>query len=188
MSNSLFPGFVKLYYTSAYAQHVATIPANVQQDVGVWKVQCKDNTYLTTAVATAALAVPLKAMLHTSCTIDYAELWRMATPTSDPIYVETASLNIAGTSASATNQAVQSVWSYRTIGGSFGKLTLLDSIQVANQKLLPPNYGGATYKAVMDYIMAAATWIYGRDNTYPATGVKCISKYNDALRKKYNLV
>lgn len=188
MANSLYPGFLKLYYTTVYGAHIATLPVDPRLDSGVWKLADRTETLYTIAAAMTTFLNAFKQCFHTGVVFDYVETWSKASATADPVYRQTDNLNVAGTNAGASVQACQMTWSFRTSAGGNGKLVALDVSSGANLRLIPPSYGFAAFLAVANYLLSSACVIMGRDTSYPVSVPKVLTKTNDALRKKYNLV
>lgn len=189
--NSIAPGFIKLFYQSSTAAHVATLPVrpfvSAVPPAGYWLEQRGDITGAPWATALAPLVTALRGIAHTSISFQYAELWTVASPGADPFYRDTTQINLAGTSTVAPSLASQIIYSFRTANGGVGRLTLLDGSVTPNTRILPPGFGSAPFKAVADYLTSTQCILVGRDNGFVVAVVKALTKTNDALRRKYGL-
>lgn len=191
-TNSLAPGFIKVFYESSLAPHVMTFGIRApgyNAGTGQWEVKQKNETVVYWVTGLTTLINLVKAVVPATVTFQYAELWTQADENTAPVFVDTAQLTIVGTHASAVQPASQMVWSYRTGAGGTGKLTVLDqSAASPNVRFLGPNYGHALYKAVADHLVGTTSIVVGRDGDAPITVTKVITKTNDALRKRYRMV
>lgn len=187
MHNSLFPGFVKLFYTVGTKEHVATLPAKPFFAVSsTWYVEAKgDPTGILWTTALTAYITVIKPFFHTSVTFTYAELWNMSAPDADPVYQDNVNLAIAGTSAIAVIPMSQTVFSGRTQDGGVAKLYLMETSQAVNTKTKPV-YTGAIL-AVQTYMLGNTSWIVGRNGGFWVAMPQVTTKTNDTLRRQAGL-
>lgn len=186
-SNSLAPGFVKLFVQSPTAEHVHTIPVKPYLGIGgVWFLEQKGSSVGSTwDVGVNALVTVLKPFLSAANSYTYAELWTQESPTIDPVFRDSIILGVAGTNAAAYTPTLQYTFSLRTEGGGVGKVVVLDASGTPNIRTKPP-YTGITL-ALANYLVGNSSIVVGRDNTWHIAMVKSVTKLNDALRRKYNL-
>lgn len=186
-TNSLAPGFIKLFVQSAQAEHVHTLPCKPFIGVGgVWYVEERTNPVgQPWNVALLDYVGVAKAFLPSASSFTYAELWTQDSPTVDPVYRDSSVIGIAGTLAGTATPTLQLTFSLRTDGGGTSKLVLLDVVGTPNTRSKPPYTG--TSLAFQNYILGATNFIVGRDNSWPIAMPKILTKLNDALRRKYNL-
>ena len=185
--NSLYPGFVKLHHEAANAEHVYTIPVVPYLNGEVWYLRQKGSpTGQPFGTCLVDYCTVMKAMLPNAATFTYAELWTMDAVDADPVFRDAATLNIVGTGGTGYSQASQYVVSFRTTGGGQGRAQLMDCTFAVNLKFRPP-YSSQNL-AVATYLLGAASIFAGRDGTYPIAIPKILTKTNDALRRRYNLV
>lgn len=186
-ANSLSPGYVVFNYTSNGHTHKQTVPVIPVAPAGP-ATNLRDSSgasQLWTSF-TADWVLLLKPFFHTTDSIDSAEMWTQASPSSVPLLQDTQSIGAAGTSASPDVPWSQLKMSFKTTLGGKAFVQLMEGITGADSKLLPPTYGGATgIAAFLSYLTGASACPVGRDGAYIARAVLAVSKINDTLRKKY---
>lgn len=184
-ANSLYPSFVKLFYTSNAHQHVMIIPVKAELVGEDWLFRDKGgNLTLEIVAALTPFITVIKPFYHTSANFDFAELWTLASPGADPVYVLAEDLNIAGTGAAAVAMS-QMVLTFRTVGGGLYRLYLMEQSNAANAVQRAPFTGA--YATINTYITGSGSIIAARDGSYLSSMASAITKINDALRKKYLL-
>jgi hypothetical protein len=189
-SNSLSPGFVKLYYTSGGLEHVATLPVVPQEDPGLpgWEVLTYDGSYDEWEAAVTGYVTVIKPLFHTSTVFTYAELWEQPEPEDDPVFRAVAFLEIAGTGA-ATVVGSMATFSLRSDQGGNAKIVLMSHNNTVNLRRLPPSWGGATaIEAVADYLVGTSNFIHARDGGRFIAATQYTTKTSDESRKRLNLV
>ena len=117
--NSLYPGFVKLFYTAATREHVATLPCKPFEVVGGgWAVErypAPAQSSWTAAVD--AYVTVLRPFIQTTGSFDRAELWTLDAPEGDPLFREAHDINLAGTGGAPVAPYTQQVATFRTRSG-----------------------------------------------------------------------
>ena len=186
--HSLYPGFVKLFYTVGTFEHTQTIPVKPFLSVSsTWYVEAKgDPTGVLWTTALAAYINAVKPLYPATATFTYAELWTMSTPEADPLWVDTAMLAVVGTAGGSFVTAGQVVFSGRSTAGGVVKLYFMESIVAVNNKY-KPTYS-APLLAVASYLTGAGSWLAARDGGFWAVVPQVTSKTNDKLRKQRGLV
>lgn len=191
MSQPTGAGFIRLFYIVGTNQHVArfrTYITGYDSGTGKANLQQRDGNSVVAETAVTALVTALKAVMNTTTTFQYYELWGYPESVNDAVFAEQFDLNIAGTSASAVVAGSQIVFSYRSSLGGNGKLYLMDGTLSPNQLQRPPNFGTAQNKAIADYLLGSTCVVRARDNGFANAVTKMVTKTNDALRKRYRLV
>lgn len=185
--NSLYPGFVKLYYTVVSKEHVATLPCKPFFSVGAtWYVEQKgDPTGTLWSTCVSAYVNVIKPLFFTSVTFTYAELWNMASVDADPVYQDTFMLGVPGTGATAVNLMSQTVISGRTQDGGIAKLYLMETSAAVNQKIKPVYT--SSYLAIQTYMLGSTSWIVGRNGGFWIAMPQVTTKTNDTLRRQAGL-
>lgn len=185
--NSLYPGYVKLYYEASGHPHIHTFGITAPTGgLGTSTITNKGGTAVATATAIAAYVAALKTLYSASTNFRYWELFKMNNSEDPGVLIDTGSLNIPGTNATGSVLYGQTTMSYRSDTGGFGKLVLMETSQAVNTVVESP-FAAGPYKTIADYIVSASGIVTARDNGFPMMVTKAIGKTNDALRKKYFL-
>lgn len=185
--NSLSPGFLKIFYTSNGHPHVQTLPVNPVAPAGAaTNLLDKSGASQLWTSAVADLVLIMKAVLHTTDSIDTAEIWTQASPTAVPIFQASSAIGVNGTSASVDQPFSQLRFSFRTSLGGRGVYTVLEGVTAPDQKFPAPLYGAvAAFAAIDAYLTGVNSVVWGRDNAYLSAGIRAVSKTNDTLRKAF---
>lgn len=184
--NSLAPGFIKLYYLGPQnIQHVMTIPVAINNvNVTPITIDQRDLTAVSWITGVTAYVNILKAVMASTVTFQFAELWTQPTAADDPVFRETTSLNIVGTYATASLSNSQVTYSFRTQSGGVGKVVLLEQSDPVNTVYKAPTYGNAAKLAVVNYLIGTTDIVVGRDGGFPVNIPRILTKTNDPMRKK----
>lgn len=187
--NSLYPSFVKVFYTVSSLQHVQTLPVLAYEGVGGWWLQNQSSSVGQTWEDSMALYDDiLKIVLSTTnSVINFAELWTYDSEEGDPIFRETFEIDTIGTWATAPVQMGQLVLSFRTALGGVLKTYVMETPAVVNQILTPPTMGGTQINAYRNWVLGSTGFVVGRDGSFPIAVIRGRTKTNDALRKKRQL-
>lgn len=184
--NSLYPGFLYLYYETGGTPHRMTIPISNPNEVGgTWYIDTADGSDITALAGITAFVNVLKAFYPASATFLYYELWTMESAEADPVFRETGRLDIVGTSGSAQVTYGQAVWTFRTRAGGIMKIYMMESTKAANAIIQPP-FSGADLTFVT-HVIGTSAINFGRDGSDAIVCIRCVTKTSDALRKKYLL-
>lgn len=185
--NSLSPGYLKVFYTSNGHPHIQVLPVNPVAPAGAGTnlIDSGGSSQLWTS-AVADLALIMKPFFHTTSSIDTAEIWTQATPTSIPLFQASTTVAVSGTATPPDIPFSQVRFSFRTTAGGKAVYQLMETRFTIDQKLSAPLYGGAAeLQAVDSYLTGSSCVVWGRDNHYISSGIRYVSKINDGLRKKY---
>lgn len=189
--NSLYPGFVKLKYTVAGRAHHQILPVIydvADPDPGTMPNFITGVGEITMADAIDGYEDVIDDFFNTTDTnFVLAEAWAMESVDSDPYFVYAYPIGHAGANASPTVPYSQSVFSFRTMNGSYLKLYYMETRYSLNLED-PFPFTAAERTALYTYLTTPATaWIVGRDGGRVVSGMNFFTKTNDALRKKYLL-
>jgi hypothetical protein len=190
MANGLFPSFVKLFYHSAYAPHVQTIPTK-QWYPGIAGLGFFNNWFELPVDASDmidAFVAKEKVVMPPGTTFDYWEIWNYPDPDSLPQPVQTGTLGVVGTSAgTGWSKAVEQTFLMRTTGFGLAKLVLLDVPtdnffgKVAAADFTTP------YNDLVNIFMDE-NWAWsGRDNNRASIVKQATITLNEKLRRSYKL-
>lgn len=188
--NSLYPGFVKLKYSSNTHTHFQVLPVlyDANPDPGDEPVfLTRNNTPVGMDTAVAAYIALIDNLFPAESSFIIAENWFYPTPESDPVFTYVMELGDTGASGTGVFANGQLVVSFRTFAGGILKLYFMETVTgLATKDDFP--FANSAVDALADYLCSAATgWIVGRDGSHPISGLRALSKTNDALRKKFVL-
>lgn len=188
--NSLYPGFVDLFYQSNGHQHKARIPCSPYVGLdGVYGLETgtPGPGYFPWTAGVDAYVTVFRGVLPATAQVIRAELWTLASPTSDPIFRSVHEVELAGTAGGSSVANAQAVWTFRSDVGGIVRIYAMEAALSVNNEYFPPLWGASNIKAVADYVLSAPSWVKARDGGKPLAGVRFLSKTNDTLRKKYLL-
>lgn len=184
---SVAPAYVKFNYTSNGHTHWQTLLCKLA--TGTFETPnllLGDSTSSPWDTVAAGWSNILAAMLSEASIVNFAELWSKPEPDDDPIWLSVTSLADAGTATGAAVPYSMETFTFRTQAGSIMRVVVLEGTRAVNLKI-PAGTGNANEEALHDYVMdPAAPWI-GRDDSWPAVGIRYTTKTNDKLRKKFLL-
>lgn len=184
MGYSLYPGFIKLNYKGNGHTHIQVIPVVPDEILGVWNLVCKDNVARGWTASVDSYVVKLKPFFKTTDSLISAQLWTIASEGADPVFVEEYALAVAGTDAGTITPYGQYVTTMRTQAGGLYRSYLMETTVGANVSQIPP-FGAGRGKDLADYLVSGSSMVRGRDGSPCVAAIRTISKYNDALRKKF---
>lgn len=186
--NSLYPGFLKITYTNNLIQHSMTVPVN---PVGGYTIGVAPQ--LVTAIggtvgmaaAVTTIMTALRPAFAPTTLFDAAEAWFYAGVDSDPEWVWTEPIGLAGTSASAVMVMGETVMSFRTVYGGIFKCYLMEpslAFTINTRQAWPAFPAAAT--TIANMILNASSVYRGRDNGNIVIPMWNSVKTSDAIRKK----
>lgn len=191
MANSLFPSFVRLFYHTAFGQHVQTLPTlrwntlygtNGKGGYLNWldaEIDAQDMV--------EAIVDELKDFQPSTGIYDSYVIYDMFDETSTPVPVAAGDLAVAGTAATADVPASQTTMTMRTTAFGLSKLEWFDatpSTDFLPLRTLP----GSGQPLDLFNVWTSTAWAWaGRDGFRPATFIQVSYTLNEALRKSYRL-
>lgn len=187
--NSLYPGFVKIKYTSVLGEHFKIYPVHgwgeaIPGELPEFTRPSAAPIAMNTAIdAWVALAKPF---FGNSMNLVYAEAWKIDEVGEDPHFIYSYEIGELGNSGTATVSMLQVVMSYRTSMGGLFKDYYMDASGYfpVNTKDPYPYTAASREKDMSDYITSeAGSWIVGRDGSRAISPINLTTKTNDALRK-----
>ena len=189
MPNSLYPGFIKVEYHSAYAPHVMILPtaeATITPDPIDSTIKAWDATdKLWTAMIDELLAT-FEDLYPTSVVFDLATLYTMASAEAVPWPRSTYSLSAVGSEAApGWTQAVQLSIMFRTGGFGLSKLALLDCASFNSFAKVSSLTGQPALTAIFDEWTSSSSAWAGRDGTKPVNFIAATKTLNEKLRRAY---
>jgi len=191
MPSSLFPGFIKLEYHSAYAPHVALWPTRgldiiegdpITSTIADWGAgQVLWTDMVDDLVAALADLVPATVIF------DRATLFNVTGIDDDPQPIATYVVDVPGTEAApGYTQAVQLTMVFRTTDFNISKVVLLDMASFDAFDKVISLAGQPALTAIADVWTSVTNGFAGRDNARPATFVAATKTLNEKLRRSYH--
>lgn len=185
-TNSLYPGFTKMYYGTGGNLHTMILPMipdgtpNIGIDPSILTRAGTPNLWSTYMTSLINLIKPL---YNTATDFTLAEFYYMEEIDSDPQFVHGINPALSGTSATANTSMAQQVLTFRTYEGGIWKLFLMEAVITVNVVTSWPFAVGAV-KTLADHLISTGSAVVGRDGGYPLVPLRSITKTNDALRKR----
>lgn len=187
--HSLYPSFIKLFYTSNTHTHKHIIPVSAVPSGSTYKLIAKvtpTNDYDPWTAGVTAIVNLLKTLIKTTDSYTYAELWTLSAFNADPIFREVFNVSVAGTNAGATVANSQAVMTLRTNLGGVARIFVMEGTSQVPLKLVAPFSAGAV-KDLSDFLIGNTSPVIGRDGATLTAPVSFITKTNDVLRRKFHL-
>jgi hypothetical protein len=183
--HSLYPGFVKIAYTSNGHPHTMVLPVKPEVSGSTWALEkVLGGSYDPWTDAVDAFVLLQKGELKTTDSINTAELWTLASESADPLFREVYAVSQAGTGSAANVPYGERVITFRTAAGGLLRHYLMEGSTPVNVRDNPP-FAASAYNDVALMFISSDGFVFGRDGGQPITPIRMTSKTNDALRKKY---
>lgn len=188
--NSLYPGFVKIKYSSNGHIHHQVLPVKADThapgEEPEFLLRDNANVVLMSTAVDAYIAL-IDNAFNTTDSFIVAEYWNIASVDADPVFEYAYEIGATGAAVAADIPNSQMCISLRTSAGGLLKLYLMETGFATNLKDDYP-FSNSSVAAITAYLCATSTgWVVGRDGTYPISPLRMLTKVNDALRKKYVL-
>lgn len=117
-----------------------------------------------------------------------AELWKFDEESFDGVFVTSYDVGVGGNSASATQGASQTIYTFRTIEGGIMRLSFMETIHAPIAASPLSGLTGAT-GAIRDFIIGDTNWVLARDTSYPFASMNWSPGQNEAVfKKRYRLL
>ena len=185
MANCLAPGYLRIAYNSNGHDHHMTIPVLPDGAAPNFLLQKKGGGTVVQATAISQLLTLLQPAFTASDHFTGWEAFTQADCDSAPVFQNGGSISTVGTSGGATVPWVQTLLTFKSVGGGRGKLLWLEGVSANNQHAALVPAGGTTLDAVADYVIGSSSWLVARDNTFMNVMLNFTTKTNDTLRKKF---
>jgi hypothetical protein len=143
----------------------------------------KNGSTITLAAAVTELLAVVRPFFHTSIDFIAAEAWFTPTLSSDPIWVYTHAIGLAGLSATAVTFMSQTVLSFRTLLGGIAKIYFMEASVSINTRASFP-FGAGPTTNLANYATGGTSIWRGRDDSVLVVPMWQTTKTNDAIRKK----
>lgn len=186
--HSLYPGFVRLHYTTNGHAHVMVQPVIPTPSGASWQLGLvaggEVDPWTNGIDDFVTVLFPL---LKTTDHIDSADLYTMATADATPLFRETYSIGVDGTSASANLPFGQLVFVYRSSVGNTYRNYIMEPPTANDERGGLGDLSGDTL-TYAGFFLSGASYVFSRDGGRPLAMTHFTSKINDKLRKKFLLV
>jgi hypothetical protein len=115
-------------------------------------------------------------------------LWTLASESADPQFRQAVDISLAGTSVADSLLYGRFTFTYRSAGGNLLRNVLMEAaIGDYSFEGQPPTYGDSAVAALINYLTGDDGWIVARDGTYPVNCIRVLGKYDDAMRRRYQI-
>lgn len=186
--HSLFPNSVTIKYTTNGHPHKQVIPVGVVAGSSPgWTLPTKDGGTVDWRTAVEDYALLIAAIINDGDTIDSAELYTYEATSSPAEFLSAHTIAQPGLSAGAPAEWDQVVFPFKAIGGTFLRLTLLESVIPADGRDTFGGESNAGMCAIMEFILSDDSWLKTRGGDFPLISLGWVSKENDKLRKSFFL-
>lgn len=114
-----------------------------------------------------------------------AELWYIPEGTFAGTFISAYGIDEVGTNATASQPSFQATYTFRSLGGGYGRIQFMESSIASNSRLSYP-YANAAQNAIPDLITGSGNFIIARDNTFMFANIHLSVGQNERLfRKRY---
>lgn len=169
------PWQIRIFYDALFSgtvyPHVLSMNVDVDADPGAgspfadYSLPSRSGLFYNAETWTDAVVAVMQPLLHTSSNINRAELWKYDSGSENAAFQSTYDIGVAGTSATATAQDSQSIWSFRSQNGGHAYFEMLHTDQVPAARVA---YAAMNARAqdVVDLITATQSPMLARDGGY----------------------
>lgn len=141
----------------------------------------RNGTLSNLEIDTDALVALIQPFFSTTSDISIAELYYIPEGTTNKQFISSYDIALAGTIAAEEIPAQQATLTFRSLGGSWGKIQLMEPVLSGKVKIAPPYTGAAL--ALANDITSVASVFLARDNTYMFSNLHYSLTENEKLMK-----
>jgi len=186
------PWQIRIFYTTPFNlvnyEHVLAINVDVDTDPGAgspfadYDLVSRAGLYYNAETFTDAVVLVMQEMLHSSCDIDYAELWKYDGVSFNAAYQSSYPIAAAGVHTGAVVADAQSIMSFRSNAGGHAFIEVLHTSFAPGIKT---GYAGAPTQAqaFMDLITETQSPALGRDGGYLFSALNWLPGASEKLFK-----
>lgn len=184
--HSLFPGFIKIGYTSNGHPHVQILPVNADPTaVGAsYTIPTRAGTPVDWQTAAAAWAELLAATLDATASIDTATLYNFEADPAPADFLQEITLGVPGASGGPLSPFGQIVFPFKGVGGLSLRPYIMEATYTVDVKTPVADLDGAS-GAIVAFVLGSSDWIALRGGGFPTVSLGTVTKTNDVLRKRY---
>jgi hypothetical protein len=189
--HSLYPGFIKLDYHSAYGKHSQILPTRAWSNTNITGVLGSYTSWSGAPIDAEAMVdafvADLKGFYLATTTIDACTLYSMATPSDPAIPVAGKGIGVVGTNTGTTQaKATIQTWVMRDTAFDISKLVFLDAPVAAGFEPVTA-LSGAPAGLLADWTSNTNAWS-SRAGNRVVTFFKATYDLDDKLRREYGMV
>jgi len=184
--HSLYPGFVKLTYTSNGHVHHQVLPIHATPTASgdSYTLETKGSGAVEWVAAATAWATLLAVFLDPTANFSQAELFTLEATTAPADFLQGASIDVDGTNESPIVPFSQMVFPFKGVAGVSMRPYLMEGIESVDQHVSYAAAGVAD-KAIMDFVLSDDAWMCTRGGAFPTVALGWVTKTNDELRKRF---
>jgi len=185
--HSLYPGFIRIHYTSNTHPHVQVLPINADPTaVGdSFTIPTRGSGAVDWQDATDAYAILLAAFLDGAASVDYAELYNFEADPAPADFLASHPLNVAGSGAGSPVEWSQVVMPFKGLAGASVRPYVMEGLTPVDTKQSFAAIDSPTFCNYLEFILSADDWVAMRGGGFPLVSLGYVSKTNDQLRKRY---
>lgn len=184
--HSLYPGFVKVHYTSNAHPHVMVLPINADPTPSgdSYTIPTRSSGAVDWQDAVTALVTLLAPMFDGASNFSAAELYNFEAFPAPADFLQGFSLDVDGSSDDPAVAYAQLVMPFKGVGSTAVRPSLMECVIPTD---VHSSYAdaGVSEKAILDFILSADDWIVTRGGGFPTVSLGYVTKINDKLRKRY---
>lgn len=146
-------------------------------------VTTRSGSYVPVLTAVTAWITLIKSLYNTGVKFDSVTVWKYTAGTYDRLFINSAVLDIDGTSASAAQLAAQYIYTFRTTLGGVMKLSFMETVAAPGASASRAAATGNVL-AIFQFVEGLTNWVVARDNGFPIAGIASHPGQNEALFKR----
>lgn len=184
--HSLFPGFIKITYTSNTHVHHQVLPIGADPTpVGdSFTIPTRGSGAVDWTVAVDEWAALLAGILCGEASIDLAELYNFEAEPGPADFLQAYEVAVVGTHGGTAVPFAQAVFPFKGAGGTSLRVTILEGSEPPEIHVPVSGLGGADL-ALVNFVLSDDDFIVTRAGGFPSVSLGMVTKTNDVLRKRY---
>lgn len=184
--HSLYPGFVKIHYTSNAHPHVQVLPIGDDPTPSgdSFTIPTRGSGAVDWQTAVTDFVTLEAALMDDASNFSSAEIYNFEAFPGPADFLQGFSLNIDGTAAGAAVAYAQMVMPFKGTASSAVRPSLMESVEPTDTRYSYAD-AGVPERAILDYILGDDDWIVTRGGSFPTVSLGFVTKINDKLRKRY---
>lgn len=184
--HSLYPGYVKIAYTSNGHPHLQVLPiGDDPTPVGdSFTIPTRGSGAVDWQTAVTSFVTLEAALMDDAASFNSAELYNFEAFPGPADFLQGMTLDVSGTDPSAPVPYAQIVFPFKAAASAAVRPSLMESVVPVDQHV---SYAASTgdFTTLMDFILSDDDWIVTRGGSFPTVSLGYVTKTNDKLRKRY---